>query len=195
MRAQFVIVPSLDVSSNLSEIRADMLVLGKFRNLELSALATFDERTKGIASAVLEEKAFIGEENQDVVLMLEPGDTQRRVMFAGLGRTQDYGCKVVAHVAQRAVVKSIKHGCRRIAMPFPAKRSTGGLSLKMQAHYIREAVEAAVAEVEGDDLITVELVCSKAGIAARELKKGIEMPVAGICCCKNKDQASRCQNS
>jgi hypothetical protein len=193
MKANFVIRSTLNADSDLSGIEADMLVLGKFRNLELSALAVFDARTNGVASAVFEEKGFFGDENQDVVLMLEPGETQRRVMFAGLGRTQDYGCKVIAHVAQRAVEKAIKHGCRRIAFPFPAKRSTGGISLKMQAHYIREAVEAAVSAQPEAGEITIELVCSKLGSAARELKKGIDMHVEGVCCCKKKGRGD-CTN-
>jgi len=186
MKAKFVIRPILTADSDLSRIEADMLVLGKFRNLELSAVHAFDVRTDGVASEVIEAKDFIGEENQDFVLILEPGQIQRRVMFAGLGRTQDYGCKVIAHVAQRAVEKGVKHKCTRIAILFPSKRSTGGFSLKMQAHYIREAVEAAVSTQPGDDEITIEFVCSKLGGAVRELQKGIDMKVEGLCCCKSK---------
>ncbi|MDR3612759.1 MAG: M17 family peptidase N-terminal domain-containing protein [Candidatus Obscuribacterales bacterium] len=193
MKAKFVIRPTLNADSDLSRIEADMLVLGKFRNLELSAVHAFNARTDGVASEVFQAKDFIGEENQDFVLILEPGQIQRRVMFAGLGRTQDYGCKVIAHVAQRAVEKAVKHECTRIALPFPAKRSTGSFSLKMQAHYIREAVEAAVSAQPGEGEITIELVCSKLGSAARELKKGVDMHVEGLCCCKNRTRGD-CKN-
>jgi hypothetical protein len=93
---------------------------------------------------------------------------------------------VIARVARRAVEKAVKHGSTRITLPFPANRSTNGYSLKMQAHYIREAVEAAVSEQPGRGEMTVELVCSKLGSAARELKKGIDMAVEGLCCCRSK---------
>lgn len=186
MRAKFVTRPTLTPESDLSRIEADMLVLGKFRNLELAAVHAFNARTDGVASQVFEAKDFIGEEDQDFVLILDPGQPQRRVMFAGLGRTQNYGCKVIAHVAQRAVEKAIKHECTRIAMPFPATRSIRGFSLKMQAHYIREAVEAACSVQSGDGLLTFEFVCPKSGSAARELQKGIDMRVEGLCCCKGR---------
>ena len=186
MRAKFVIRPILTPESDLSRIEADMLVLGKFRNLELAAVHAFNARTDGVASQVFEAKDFIGEEDQDFVLMLEPGQIQRRVMFAGLGRTQDYGCKVVAHVAQRAVEKAIKHECTRIAMPLLAMRSTRGFSMKMQAHFIREAVEAACAVQPQRGELTFEFVCAKTGSAARELQKGIDMEVEGLCACKGR---------
>ena len=187
MRANFATRPILTAESDLSRIEADMLVLGKFRNLELAAVHAFNARTDGVASQVFEAKDFIGEEGQDFVLMLDEGQIQRRVMFAGLGRTQDYGCKVLAHVAQRAVEKAVKHNCTKIAMPLLAMRSTRGFSLKMQAHYIREAVEAACSLQPGDGSLTFEFVCSKAGTAARELQKGIDMQVEGLCCCKGRN--------
>ena len=189
MKPKMLVTPVLDASvSSLTGVETDMLVLARFEDGGDGPVHAFDELTNGHLSRLLTKKKFTGKLGQHFTYQ-NRSSPQRRLLVIGLGLGSHFGCPTIATVVGEAVHKARKHGCNKLSFQFQAaSRFTGHLKLESQAQCIHEAAAVKLREYEGDEELTVELLCPKSGSAKRQLVKGLLLPLTGRICCRHVDR-------
>jgi hypothetical protein len=188
MKLNFVVTPAIgqDLAGSLADFQTDMLLLGRFQDGGLGPVQVFDEKTNGALSRLLLQRKFTGRLGNRFTFENRNGP-QRFLLVVGLGAGSEFSCVAIAKLVGIAMHKAVKKGCTRVSIPFFPSRFTTGLKLRAQAQFTHEAAIVKAQEFPHDGELTVELVCSATGTAARDLQAGLDMPLTGRICCQHVD--------
>jgi hypothetical protein len=193
MKLNMLVTPVLDGSvSSLTGVMTDMLVLGKFEDGGDGSVPLFDELTHGQLSRLLQARAFTGRLGQRFTY--QNRGKQGHLLVVGLGQGSQFDGKTIARFVGISVHKAVKHHCSKLSFQFQSvSHFTEGLKLSSQAQFLHEAAAVKLGEYDGDDALTVELLCAKSGKARHELVRGVEMPLTGRICWQHVD-GHKCLN-
>jgi hypothetical protein len=188
MKLNMIVTPAIgsDLVGSLADFETDMLLLGRYQDGGLGPVQMFDEKTNGALSRLLTQRKFTGRLGNRFTFENKNGD-QRYLLVVGLGAGADFSCVSIAKLVGIAMHKAVKKGCTRISIPFFPSRFSSGLKLRGQAQFTHEAALVKLQEYPQDGELTIELVCSKIGTAARDLQAGLDMPPTGRICCQHVD--------